>query len=60
MRDHGCQPTSTALMRAGGMSGIQQAFTSDNHPNGNADTERVRRTLKEACLWLHEWTCPFT
>ena len=18
------------------------------------------RTLKEECLWLHEWTCPFT
>jgi hypothetical protein len=34
-------------------------LTSDNHPNGNADTERVMRTLKEACLWLTEWTCPF-
>jgi hypothetical protein len=21
--------------------------------------ERVMRTLKEECLWLTEWTCPF-
>jgi putative transposase len=39
---------------------IQQAFTSYNNPKGNADTERVMRTLKEECLWLQEWTCPFT
>jgi putative transposase len=37
---------------------IQQAFTSYNNPKGNADTERVMRTLKEECLWLQEWTCP--
>jgi putative transposase len=47
-------------MRACGTLGIQQAFTSYNNPKGNADTERVIRTLKEECLWLHEWTCPFT
>jgi putative transposase len=40
--------------------GVQQAFTSYNNPKGNADTERVLRTLKEECLWLHEWTCPVT
>jgi putative transposase len=39
---------------------FQQAFTSSNNPKGNADTERVIRTLKEECLWLQEWTCPFT
>ena len=22
-------------------------------------TERMMRTLKEECLWLYEWTCPF-
>ena len=58
MSDNGCQPTSTAFMRACGSLGIQQAFTSDNDPKGNADTERVMRTLKEECLWLQEWTCP--
>jgi putative transposase len=60
MSDNGCQPTSTAFMRACGSLGIQQAFTSYNNPKGNADTERVIRTLKEECLWLQEWTCPFT
>jgi putative transposase len=59
MSDNGCQPTSTAFMRACGTLAIPQAFTSDNNPKGNADTERVRRTLKEECLWLSEWTCPW-
>jgi putative transposase len=60
MSDNGCQPTSTAFMRACRDLGIQQAFTSYNNPKGNADTERVIRTLKEEYLWLHEWTCPVT
>jgi putative transposase len=59
MSDNGCQPTSMAFMRACGSLGIQQAFTSYNNPKGNADTERIMRTLKEECLWLTEWTCPF-
>jgi putative transposase len=58
--DNGCQPTSVAFMRACSTLGIHQAFTSDNNPKGNADTERVMRTLKEECLWLQEWTSPFT
>ena len=60
MSDNGCQPTSMAFMQACSTLGIQQAFTSYNNPKGNADTERVMRTLKEECLWLQEWTCPFT
>jgi putative transposase len=59
MSDNGCQPTSTAFMRACGTLGINQVFTSENTPKGNADTERVIRTMKEECLWLMEWTCPF-
>jgi putative transposase len=59
MSDNGCQPTSTAFMQACSNLGIQQAFTSYNNPKGNADTERVMRTLKEECLWLKEWSCPF-
>jgi putative transposase len=39
--------------------GIPQALTSDNKPKGHADPERIMRTLKEACLGLQEWTCPF-
>jgi putative transposase len=59
MSDHGCQPTAIAFMDACSTLGIQQAFTSYNNPKGNADTERVMRTLKEECLWLTEWTSPF-
>lgn len=59
MSDHGCQPTSTAVMQACGSLGIQQGLTSSNNPKGKADTERVIRTLKEEGLWLQEWSCPF-
>jgi putative transposase len=59
MSNNGCQPTSLAFMKACSTLGIQQAFTSYNNPKGNADTERVIRTLKEECLWLQEWTSPF-
>lgn len=58
MSDNGCQPTAQAFMKACSSSGLRQAFTSDNNPKGNADTERVRRPLTEACLWLSEWTSP--
>jgi putative transposase len=60
MSDNGCQPTSMAFMQACNILGIHQVFTSYNNPKGNADTERVIRTLKEECLWLHEWTSPVT
>ena len=60
MSDHGCQPTSVAFMQACSTLGIQQTFTSYNNPKCNADTERMMRTLKEECLWLQKWTCPFT
>jgi putative transposase len=59
MSDNGCQPTALAFMKACSTLGIQPAFTSDNNPQGNANTARVMRTLKEACLWLQEWTSPF-
>jgi len=35
---------------------IKQIFTSYNNPQGNADTERMIRTIKEELLWLREWT----
>jgi transposase InsO family protein len=59
MSDNGCQPTAVAFMEACRTLGIHQTFTSYNNPKGNADTERVMRTLKEECLWPQEWTCPF-
>jgi transposase InsO family protein len=59
MSDNGCQPTALTFMRACRTLGIQQAFTSYSNPKGNADTERLMRTLKAECLWLQEWTDPF-
>lgn len=59
MSDNGSQPTSVGFMKACRELGINHAFTSYNNPKGNADTERVFRTMKEELLWLREWTSPF-
>jgi transposase InsO family protein len=59
MSDNGSQPTSVGFMKACRALDINQAFTSYNNPKGNADTERVFRTLKEELLWLREWASPF-
>jgi len=53
--DNGCQPTSTKFMKGCNHLGIEQIFTSYNNPKGNADTERMMRTLKEELIWLREW-----
>jgi len=58
MSDNGSQPTSVAFIKACGQLGIVQAFTSYNNPKGNADTERMMRTLKEELFWLREWARP--
>ena len=55
MSDNGSQPTSTTFMQVCSHLGVHQAFTSYNNPKGNADTERMMRTLKEELLWLREW-----
>lgn len=55
MSDNGCQPTSESFMSACHALGIKQGFTSYNNPKGNADTERVIRTMKEELFWLREW-----
>jgi transposase InsO family protein len=59
MSDNGSQPTSIGFMKVCRELDINQAFTSYNNPKGNADTERVFRTMKEELLWLREWTSPF-
>jgi putative transposase len=59
MSDNGSQPTSVGFMQACRLLDIHQAFTSYNNPKGNADTERVFRTMKEELLWLKEWNSPF-
>ncbi len=46
------------LAKACKTMGIKQAFTSYGNPKGNADTERVIRTLKEELVWLNEWATP--
>jgi transposase InsO family protein len=53
--DNGCQPTSIAYQDYCGQTGIEQIYTSYNNPRGNAETERVIRTMKEELLWLREW-----
>jgi transposase InsO family protein len=58
MSDNGSQPTSESFMAACSQLGVQQAFTSYNNPKGNADTERMMRTLKEELLWLRDWSSP--
>jgi transposase InsO family protein len=58
MSDNGSQPTAMVFMQACASLGLHQAFSSDNNPKGNADTEWLMRTLKAECLWLQEWTCP--
>lgn len=52
--DNGCQPTSKRFISECKSLGIQQIFTSYNNPKGNADTERVIRTIKEDLVWPRE------
>ena len=48
--DNGCQPTSMAFISTCKMLGIKQIFTSYSNPKGNADTERLMRTIKEELI----------
>ena len=54
--DNGSQPTSLSFMRDMKTLEIEQIFTSYDNPKGNADTERVIRTIKEEVIWLNEFT----
>ena len=46
-------------MQACSVLEIKQIFASYDNPKGNADTERLMRTLKEDLIWLGEWQTPF-
>lgn len=59
MSDNGSQPTSEKFMQTCSILGVKQAFTSYNNPKGNADTERLMRTIKEELIWLRQWRHPF-
>lgn len=56
MSDNGSQPTSLSFMKACSKLEIKQVFTSYSNPKGNADTERMIRTMKEELFWLREWS----
>jgi len=53
--DNGSQPTSVSFMRDMASLGIEQIFTTYDNPKGNADTERMMRTIKEEVIWLNEF-----
>jgi putative transposase len=57
--DNGCQPTSLRYMEECSILKIKQIFTSWSNPKGNAETERVFRTIKEDLVWTHDWDDPF-
>ena len=53
--DHGSQPTSTAFRGACEALGIHQIFASHGNPKGNADTERMMRTIKEDLIYSNDF-----
>ena len=56
--DNGSQPTSHKFMQACSVMEIKQIFTSYNNPKGNAETERLIRTIKEDLVWIREFHSP--
>jgi putative transposase len=57
--DNRCQPTSERFARSTSEINIKQIFTSWNNTKGDADTERVMRTIKEDIIWPHDWHSTF-
>lgn len=53
--DNGSQPTSRKFMEAARLLNIKQIFTSYDNPKGNAETERMIRTIKEEVIWPFEY-----
>lgn len=56
--DNGSQPTSKKYMQACSVMEIEQIFASYSNPKGNADTERLIRTIKEDFIWVREFLNP--
>jgi len=42
-------------MKATATLEIEQIYTSFSNPKGNADTERMMRTIKEELIWLNDF-----
>ncbi len=57
--DNGSQPTSGKFMKETALLSIKQIFASYDNPKGNADTERVIRTLKEDLVWIKDWASAY-
>jgi putative transposase len=53
--DNGCQPTSNSYANTCNSLNIKQIFTCFANPKGNADTERVMRTIKEDLAYINEY-----
>ncbi len=53
--DNGSQPTSTSFMNDMHQLEINQIFTTYENPKGNAETERMIRTIKEEVIWPNEF-----
>jgi len=53
--DNGSQPTSLSFIKACSNLEVEQVFASYNNPKGNANTERMIRTMKEGLIWIREW-----
>ncbi|MDW7998386.1 MAG: integrase core domain-containing protein, partial [Thermodesulfovibrio sp.] len=45
-----------AFMKDMAVLGIEQIFTFYDNPKGNAETERVMRTIKEELIWVKEFS----
>ena len=56
VNNNGSQPTSCSFMQDMATLGVEQIFTSYNNPKGNADTERMMRTIKEEVVWINEFS----
>jgi transposase InsO family protein len=56
--DNGSQPASLAFMKACSVMEIKQIFASYSNPRGNADTERVIKTIKHDFIWVREFKSP--
>jgi len=54
--DNGSQPTSRRYREACKLLEIEQIWTTYDNPKGNADTERLIRTIKEEAIWPYELT----
>ena len=53
--DNGVQPSSGSFMMNMSLLTIKQIFTTYNNPKGNAETERMMRTIKEELIWINEY-----